>query len=76
MSLLSGLMGHHSEVDLTELQEEFSKILVEGERIDQAFRLLRDLVVFTSKRIIHVDRLSGDMQNPAGGDMRNPATPG
>ena len=58
MSLLSGLMGHHSEVDLSELQEEFSKILVEGERIDQAFRLLRDLVVFTSKRIIHVDRQS------------------
>ncbi len=58
MSLLSGLMGHHSEVDLSELQEEFSKILVEGEQIDQAFRLLRDLVVFTSKRIIHVDRQS------------------
>jgi hypothetical protein len=58
MSLLSGLMGHHSEVDPSELQEEFSKILVEGEQIDQAFRLLRDLVVFTSKRIIHVDRQS------------------
>ena len=58
MSLLSGLMGHHSEVDLSELQEEFPKILVEGEQIDQAFRLLRDLVVFTSKRIIHVDRQS------------------
>ena len=56
MSLLSGLMGHHSEVDPSELQDEFSKILVEGEQIDQAFRLLRDLVVFTSKRIIHVDR--------------------
>ena len=58
MSLLSGLMGHHPEVNLSELQEEFSKILVEGEQIDQAFRLLRDLVVFTSKRIIHVDRQS------------------
>lgn len=56
MSILSGLMGHASEVDVNKLAAEFSKILVGGEAIENAFVVLRDTLVFTSKRLIWVDR--------------------
>lgn len=35
-----------------ELQREFSEILVAGEEIESAYRLIRDKWVFTNKRLI------------------------
>lgn len=48
MSLLSGLLGYASEINVDELEQEFSSILIEGEEIERAYKLIRDLVVFTS----------------------------
>ena len=61
MGLLSGLMGNASEVDAAKLQSEFAQVLTEGERIEKAFQLVRDMFVFTDKRLIFVNRqgLSG-----------------
>ena len=56
MGLLSGILGHASEVDVEELEQEFAAILVEGEEIHRAYKLIRDLVVFTSKRLVLVDK--------------------
>ncbi|MBC8434177.1 MAG: PH domain-containing protein [Desulfobacterales bacterium] len=56
MGILSGLMGNVSEVDTDKLEKEFKDIIFEGEQITQAFKLIRDLVVFTSKRLILVDK--------------------
>jgi hypothetical protein len=38
MGLLSGLMGHASEISIEKLQEEFSPILIDGEVLEKAFR--------------------------------------
>ncbi|GGA68584.1 hypothetical protein GCM10011369_07780 [Neiella marina] len=56
MGLLSGLMGNASEIDSEELQAEFDNILFDGESITQAYKLIRDMFVFTEYRLILVDR--------------------
>lgn len=56
MGFLSGLMGNASEVDAATLQTEFAQVLTEGERIEKAFQLIRDMFVFTDKRLIFVNR--------------------
>ncbi len=56
MGLLDGLLGNASEIDVHKLQAEFSKILAAGERIEKAYQLIRDLFIFTDKRLIFVDK--------------------
>jgi hypothetical protein len=56
MGLISGLMGNASEVDIKKIQDEFEPILADTEKIEKAFKLVRDLFVFTNKRLILVDK--------------------
>ena len=56
MGLLGGLMGNASEVDGDKLQQELADVLVVGESVDSAYKVLRDTFVFTSKRLILIDR--------------------
>ena len=56
MGLFDGLLGNASEIDLPELEDTFSAILVEGERIERAYKVIRDLIVFTNKRLVLVDK--------------------
>jgi len=56
MGLLDGLMGNASEVEPSEIEGDFAQILVGGEKIERAYQLIRDLFVFTNKRLILVDK--------------------
>ncbi len=56
MGLLGGLMGNASEVDGDKLQQELADILVAGESVDSAYKVLRDTFVFTNRRLILIDR--------------------
>lgn len=56
MALLDGLLGNASEVNPQTIQAEFQAILASGERIEKAYQLIRDLFVFTDKRLVLVDR--------------------
>jgi hypothetical protein len=56
MGLFDGLLGNASEVDRQQLEREFEAILAEGEQIERAFKLIRDLFVFTNRRLILVDK--------------------
>lgn len=56
MGSLSGLLGNASEVDTKEIEKELEMILTETEQIQKAFKLIRDLFVFTDKRLILVDK--------------------
>jgi len=49
-------MGHASEVSLEKVTQEFAPLLIDGERIEKAFRLIRDMFVFTNKRLILVEK--------------------
>lgn len=56
MGLLSGLLGNASEVSGEKLEKLFDQILIETEQIEKAYQLIRDIFVFTNKRLIVVDK--------------------
>lgn len=56
MGLLDGLLGNASEVDISRIEGDFAQVMAPGERIEKAYQLIRDLFVFTNKRLILVDK--------------------
>lgn len=56
MGLLDGLMGNASENSNAEVQQEMEPILVEGEQVEKAFKIIRDGLIFTNKRLILIDK--------------------
>jgi len=56
MGLFDNLLGTASEVNTERLESEFATLLVDGERIEHAYRLFRDLIVFTNKRLVMADK--------------------
>lgn len=58
MGLLDGLMGNASEVDVQTIEKDFAKMLSKNgdERIEKVYKVIRDLFVFTNKRLILVDK--------------------
>jgi hypothetical protein len=56
MGFLDGVMGNASEVKLEDVQKEFAHMIGESERIEKAYKLIRDMFIFTNKRLILVDK--------------------
>lgn len=56
MGFLDGLMGNASELNLGDVQKEFGHILSSTETVEKAYKLVRDLFIFTNKRLILVDK--------------------
>lgn len=56
MGLFSGLLGNASQKDNDKVEEQLRDVLVPGEQVELAFALIRDLIVFTEKRLILVDK--------------------
>lgn len=56
MSILNAIFGTASEVNPADLQGEFLPILIDGEQITGAFKVVRDLFVFTQYRLILADK--------------------
>ncbi|TYR80695.1 PH domain-containing protein [Priestia megaterium] len=56
MSLLNGLMGNASEVDLQAIEKDLEQVLVPNEQVEKAYKVIRDLLVFTNKRLILIDK--------------------
>ncbi|UHA75503.1 PH domain-containing protein [Paenibacillus sp. 481] len=56
MGFLDGLLGNASEVNINEVNKEFGKLLSSSEQIEKAYQVIRDLFIFTNKRLILVDK--------------------
>jgi hypothetical protein len=56
MGLFSALLGNAGTAQPSELQTEYGVLLSEGEVIEIGFRLIRDVFIFTNKRLILVDK--------------------
>ncbi|MCW8092655.1 PH domain-containing protein [Alteromonas sp. ASW11-130] len=56
MGLLDTLMGNASETSIEEVREELSPILADTEQVIKAYKLVRDLVIFTSGRVMFIDK--------------------
>ena len=55
MSLLSGLLGNASTIDPARASLEYGRVLANGEVIFLAFQLIRDVFMFSDKRLILID---------------------
>ena len=57
MGIFNALLGHESEVTIENISKEFEPILIDGEHIEKAYKLIRDMFIFTNKRLILVEKL-------------------
>lgn len=56
MGLFDGLLGNASEINHEEARKQLEEVLLPNEPINLAYKLVRDLIVFTDKRLIIVDK--------------------
>ena len=56
MGLLDIVLGHAGEKSVDQLTEDFAPLLAPGETLQRAFGLIRDLIVFTDRRLIFVNK--------------------
>lgn len=56
MGLFSALLGNAGAVSQDELQKQYSQLLYDGEEIELGFKIIRDMFIFTNKRLILVDK--------------------
>lgn len=60
MGIINTIFGNVSEMDSESLQKEYGELLYEGEKIERAYKLIRDKWVFTNKRLIIQDTQGGN----------------
>jgi len=56
MGLLSGILGNASAISQEELTKEYAQLLCDGEEIELGFKVIRDMFIFTNKRLILIDK--------------------
>jgi hypothetical protein len=56
MGIFNAIMGNASEVNTENLSKEFEPLLIEGERIEKGYKVIKDMFVFTNKRLILVEK--------------------
>ena len=54
--MLQGYFGNASEIDVRSLQKDLDAILIDGEKVVRGFKIIRDLFIFTDKRLILIDK--------------------
>ena len=55
-NVLQGVLGNMSEVSADSLAQEFGAYLMDGETIQTGFKLVRDAILITDRRIMDFDR--------------------
>src|SRR6218665_3726457 len=56
MGLFSALLGNAGAVSKENLLNDYGKLLIEGEDIELGFKLIRDTFIFTTKRLILIEK--------------------
>ncbi|NKF08567.1 PH domain-containing protein [Clostridium gasigenes] len=56
MGLFSGVIGNASEANLEKVTQDYGKLLGSNEQIEKAYKLIRDMIIFTNKRLIVIDK--------------------
>lgn len=56
MGLIDRLLGHAGEKPVADIAAEFAPLLAPDETLQRAFGLIRDLIVFTDRRLVIVNK--------------------
>lgn len=55
MGLFSGMIGNASKCNVADVVKEYGHLLAENENVDKAYKLIRDMIIFTNRRLIFID---------------------
>lgn len=55
MGLFDGLMGNASESNIESVRKEYGHLLANNEVMEKAYKLIRDMFIFTNRRLILID---------------------
>ena len=55
MGLLGGILGNASEISRESVIKDFGKLFWNDETVQKAYKLIRDILIFTDKRLIMID---------------------
>ena len=56
MGFLDGLTGNASRVDPGAVAQEYGRLFAQGEPVHAAYQLVRDVFIFTDRRLVLVDK--------------------
>jgi hypothetical protein len=56
MGIFSAFLGNAGAVSQEDLKKDYGKLLINGEEIELGFKLIRDVFIFTTKRLILIDK--------------------
>lgn len=56
MGFLDAILGNASEVNAEDVAEELAPIMGDNESLERVFKEIRDMYVFTNKRLILIDK--------------------
>ncbi|MEG0370822.1 MAG: PH domain-containing protein [Clostridium sp.] len=56
MGLFDGLMGNASKITVGEIEKDYEELFSLSEIVEGGYKLVRDLIIFTNKRLILVDK--------------------
>ncbi|EOV9527182.1 PH domain-containing protein [Bacillus cytotoxicus] len=56
MGLFNGILGNASDTNIEKVERDLQNIMLRDERVEYAYKLIRDLIVFTNRRMILIDK--------------------
>lgn len=56
MGLFNALIGNAGEVSSADCQTELKRIIGEGEQVELAYKLIRDQIILTNRRLLLIDK--------------------
>ncbi|MFZ3578880.1 PH domain-containing protein [Virgibacillus sp. DJP39] len=56
MGIFDGMMGNASEIEPSQAEKEIPELLTASEKVEHAYKLIRDLIIFTNKRLLLIDK--------------------
>ncbi|TKI78688.1 PH domain-containing protein, partial [Bacillus wiedmannii] len=54
--MFRGILGNASNASTESVERDLEKIMLDDEKVEHAYKLIRDLIVFTNRRLILVDK--------------------
>lgn len=55
MDIFNTITGNASEIYVGEIMNDYQNLLARSEKIERAYKVVRDLLIFTDKRLIIID---------------------
>ena len=56
MGILSSLLGNAGSIEKEKVEKDYEQILLTEEQVELGFKLIRDIFIFTNKRLIIIDK--------------------